>query len=169
MGFMESEKGNIPGNLKKMPFDVPDSYFSSLEDKLHERIGGHKPDGAWGLYWRSLKAYAGVAAAFLIVCGFGWCALKLTNKITGKQDFTGIAQEQEVDTDVLLDSLENIYYANVGIELSSNEEKLAAEVESADGENSAEMTLTDEEIEEYLIQTPTSFSSLLAEEISNIH
>ncbi len=161
---MDLDEKKIPDNMKKMPFDIPDSYFSSLEDKLHERIGGHRPDGAWGVYWRSLKAYAGVAVAFLMVCGLGYGAKELTGRISGKHVVQGSAQVMEVETDRILDSLENLYYASVGHYLDN--EGIEQAMESLDSDES---DLTDEEIEEYLEQTPTPHSSLLADEISNIY
>lgn len=164
---MKLDGNNTPDNMKKMPFDIPDSYFSSLEDKLHEKIGGHKPDGAWGLYWRSLKAYAGVAAAFLMVCALGYGARELTERISGKRDFAKSAQVLEVETDTFLDSLESIYYTGIGSTLDND--AIIAEFEAMDAGNSGESNLTDEEIEEYLVQTPTPLSSLLADEISNLY
>lgn len=149
---------------KLMPFAVPESYFLSLEDRIREKTAGHRPDGAWGLYKRSLRAYASMAAAFLFVVGLGYGALKLTSGITGSQRYISGSMQTAADTETVLDSLENLYYTVTA--LSYDETALVADIEGF--ENTTD-EVTNEEIEEYITLAPSPYTSLLADEISNIH
>lgn len=166
--FNNSNKGaeqDLPKSGKLMPFAVPESYFLSLEDKIREKTAGHRPDGAHGgLYRRSLRAYAAMAAAFLFVVGLGYGALKLTSGITGNNRYMAGNTQTATDTETILDSLENLYYA--GTSLTYDESTLVAEMERF--ENAGD-EVTKEEIEEYITLAPSPYTSLLADEISNIH
>ena len=65
-------------SLKKAPFTVPEGYFATVEDRVHERIA--KPAKTSRL-WTVLKPGIAVAAMFLIIFGIGYATLSLTGTL----------------------------------------------------------------------------------------
>ena len=81
-----SDKENIENDilqnreLKKYPFDVPESYFSSLEDSVHKRI--HKSPSRLSIFIMRLKPALMLALTFVIIAGLGYGVAALTDKMT---------------------------------------------------------------------------------------
>ena len=81
-----SDKENIENDilqnreLKKYPFDVPESYFSSLEDSVHKRI--HKSPSRLSIFIMRLKPALMLALTFGIIAGLGYGVAALTDRMT---------------------------------------------------------------------------------------
>ena len=113
-------------NLKENPFSVPQGYFSSVEEAVHQKI--HKEEKVNPLV-SFFKTSIALASVFGIIFGLGYGAMYLTNTL----DTNTSATQAPV-------------YA-------SNEE-----------ENTDEFTISasEEEIEQYLIDSDLSISALAA-------
>jgi methyltransferase-like protein len=113
-------------NLKENPFSVPQGYFSSVEEAVHQKI--HKEEKVNPLV-SFFKTSIALASVFGIVFGLGYGAMYLT------------------------DTLDTNTSANQAPVYASNEE-----------ENTDEFTISasEEEIEQYLIDSDLSISALAA-------
>jgi methyltransferase-like protein len=113
-------------NLKENPFSVPQGYFSSVEEAVHQKI--HKEEKVNPLV-SFFKTSIALASVFGIVFGLGYGAMYLT------------------------DTLDSNTSANQAPVYASNEE-----------ENTDEFTISasEEEIEQYLIDSDLSISALAA-------
>ena len=113
-------------NLKENPFSVPQGYFSSVEEAVHQKI--HKEEKVDPLV-SFFKTSIALASVFGIVFGLGYGAMYLT------------------------DTLDTNTSANQAPVYASNEE-----------ENTDEFTISasEEEIEQYLIDSDLSISALAA-------
>lgn len=143
--------------LKQMPFEVDESYFSSLEERLRERVGLQEPKEQRSIFFKVLKASWSIAAAFLLVAGFGYGAKVLTDSVLRKQ---AIAEQTLPEGSIsrILDSLEYIYYADALSTINPNDEN--------EDESNEEDSI--EAVTEYITLAPPSYEGLIAEEISSL-
>lgn len=113
-------------NLKENPFSVPQGYFSSVEEAVHQKI--HKEEKVNPLV-SFFKTSIALASVFGIIFGLGYGAMYLT------------------------DTLDTNTSATQAPVYASNEE-----------ENTDEFTISasEEEIEQYLIDSDLSISALAA-------
>lgn len=113
-------------NLKENPFDVPQGYFSSVEDAVHQKIHTEQKVNPLVSFFKTSIALASV---FGIVFGLGYGAMYLTNTLN-----TNAAASQP-----------SVYASN-------------------EGENTNEFTISasEEEIEQYLIDSDLTISALAA-------
>ncbi len=154
-----SENSNIKPDildnhhLKEDPFIVPDNYFSSLEKSIGEKIAIEK-DSDKGI-WRLLKPAIGLAASFALMLGIGYGVMKITGSLE-ETETTRTAINKQVTTDTSIISEEEILKAV----LYENGYEAATQImEQPTGP-------TGEEIEEYLINSDISTTSLVAMEQS---
>lgn len=156
-------------NLKKMPFKVPQGYFTSVEDEVRAKIKGQTPDGQWGLLHRSLKAYLGLAASFLLILGAGWGVIHFTKGITERHQFTA---QTMVNADEFLDSLENDYVAGQldDAVAEGNKDTITVRVIPPQAEEMTEETEGDyaDAVEEYLKAYPSASVSLASLELAGL-
>lgn len=157
----EMNKENIleREEMKKIPFDAPQGYFDSLEERLRERTFQTDEGKKRGSWTRVLRAAFTLAASFLLVFGMGWGVMKLTNHSQNK-----IAANTESllteDGNMMIDSLLNRYGA---IEVVNVYENSLAQEYTEDSDQ-----LSDEEydaLEEYITLMTPSYPGL-AEEIA---
>lgn len=150
------------GHLKQMPFRVPTGYFEELEESVREKVTGNAPDGRWGAVRRSLKAYLGLAAAFVLLIGATYGVLKLTHGIGEKN----LVARQSVDAVTLLDSLENEYVSGQledAAAATDSDSLSISVVPPGTSESDSSYAETDGEIiEQYLLSSPSPASSLAA-------
>ena len=156
-------------HLKKMPFKVPQGYFESVEDEVRAKIKDQTPDGQWGLLHRSLKAYLGLAASFLLILGAGWGTIHFTKYLTSRHQFTA---QSTVDSGLLLDSLENDYVAEQldNALAESSKDTLTVRVIPPQAEEMTVETATDyaDAVQEYLSAYPSTSVSLASLELAEL-
>jgi hypothetical protein len=156
-------------HLKKMPFKVPQGYFGNVEDEVRAKIKDQTPDGQWGLLHRSLKAYLGLAASFLLILGAGWGVIHLTKNITAHHQLTA---QTTVNADEFLDSLENDYVAGQidNALAEGNKDTLTISVIPPQAEEMTEEAEGDyaDAVEEYLKAYPSASVSLASLELSEL-
>ena len=156
-------------HLKKMPFKVPQGYFESVEDEVRAKIKDQTPDGQWGLLNRSLKAYLGLAASFLLILGAGWGVIHFTKNLTSRHQLTA---QSTVDSELLLDSLENDYVSGQSDNALADGSKdtLTIRVVPPQAEEMTEEAEGDyaDAVEEYLKAYPSASVSLASLELSEL-
>ncbi len=143
---------------KNFPFHVGEDYFLSLEDRIRERLEVKEPERKV-IIFRSLKAYMGLAASFLLIFGIGFGVLKLTTNIEGEKNLADNIELLENHHDEYIDSIDNFFAVN---DIMVSEEELSFVEKEIVIENE-----NDEDFDEYIRQVPTLFTHLIAEELSN--
>ena len=96
------------------PFTVPENYFETLEDRLHERI--HQPDSRARIFIMRVKPAIMLALMFGVIAGFGWIASKVTGLL-----YTGPADTDDpimamIEEGYLESSFIYAYYDEIDIE-----------------------------------------------------
>lgn len=156
-------------HLKKMPFSVPRGYFESVEDEVRSKIKEQTPDGQWGLLHRSLKAYLGLAASFLLILGAGWGVIHLTK---GLSEHRMESASNVIDSEQLLDSLENEYVAgqlDEALAKGGSDDSLNIKVIPPQAETNPETdAYYNDAVEEYLRLYPSASVSLASLEFANL-
>lgn len=144
--------------LKQMPFEVDENYFSSLEERLRERVGLQEPQEKRSIFFKVVRASWGIAAAFLLVAGFGYGAKVLTDRYLNRQAMAEQTQELHNPQDFsrMLDSLEYYYAYNLEGDLEGEA------IEEPSEEDDIEA------VTEYITLAPPSYEGLIAEEIGGI-
>ncbi|HPT05301.1 MAG TPA: hypothetical protein PK500_01435 [Candidatus Egerieousia sp.] len=156
-------------HLKKVPFKVPQGYFESVEDEVRTKIKDQTPDGQWGLLHRSLKAYLGLAASFLLILGAGWGVIHFTKFLTSRYQLTA---QSTIDSELLLDSLENEYVAGQldNALAESSKDTLTIRVIPQQAEEMTEETAVDyaDAVQEYLSAYPSTSVNLASLELAEL-
>jgi hypothetical protein len=149
------DKENIPKNLKKagrkLPFQVPDSYFENLPGRIEERLQ-HQPypdsiPERKGLL-RSIRPVLAAAAVFIGLLAAGYLGFRL---LTGRPD-PGMLSEE-----VLIETLEYFAYD------IDNEMLASAFLESDISLSSTSDENLNDEIIQYLSQEDIDFSRIMYE------
>ena len=149
--------------LKEFPFDIPQGYFSTLEERVRAKMECETESKSVRV-WRILKATVALAAAFLLIIGLGGVILKYT---TGEIKSNNLSIAEQTDEEIT-DSLQSIiltdriYAAVVEGEDVEDAYNLAIENVSEEIITSEEF---DEMVREYLNSSPTTYSNLLAGEL----
>ena len=76
--------------VKENPFKVPSNYFSQMEDSVHKKIHANSSEDKKPSYALQFKTFATMLTMFLIVFGFGYGVISLTN-IKGNLHYNGIS------------------------------------------------------------------------------
>lgn len=66
-------------DMKNNPFTVPDGYFSTIEDRVRERI--HAPRTPFNTFIMRVKPAFMLALMFGVIAGFGYIVSKVTGLI----------------------------------------------------------------------------------------
>lgn len=147
-------------DLKQFPFDTPDGYFAALENKMFEKIEQEESVGKRAIVFRSFKAYAGMAASFLLLLGVAWGVMKLTQ--TSSSQISGEMTAQEIlDNLDNIDSLEAVYLIDNFKSAIAEGEDISKVLENEQEQINEEDF--DEAVKEYLMDSPSSMIHLLAE------
>lgn len=151
--------------LKENPFGVPSGYFSSMQDEIMAKIsaipvaGPQEPETPEELrptFITYLKPAFALAAVFGIVFGLGYGAMKLTGTYTDKDApaaelaASGIPEQ----TNTTLSEEEIVSIFNISIEEMFASEETYTSIEIQEHE------ISDDEIEQYLIDSRVSTTSL---------
>jgi hypothetical protein len=152
-----SENNNIKPDilenrhLKEDPFILPDNYFDSLENSIRGKIAAEQ-ESHKGI-WNMLKPAIGLAASFALILGIGYGFMRLTGSLEKtEQTRTATNKESAKDTSVISEEevLKKVLYENGYEATTTIMEQPAAP--------------TGDEIEEYLINSDISTTSLVAME-----
>jgi hypothetical protein len=65
---------------KRRPFDVPQGYFSTLEDSVREKI--HAPQRESNVFMSAVRTTFALAFSFLAIFGMGYGVMSLTRTMT---------------------------------------------------------------------------------------
>lgn len=136
-------------NLKENPFVVPQGYFASVEDAVHQKI--HKEEKVNPLV-SFFKTGIALASVFGIVFGLGYGAMYLTDTLdTTESTIPAIASNEEANIDELIISAIGNY------PIMETEEEIENSPDMSDT-----LSINKEMIEQYLIDSDLSISALAA-------
>ena len=136
-------------NLKENPFVVPQGYFASVEDAVHQKI--HKEEKVNPLV-SFFKTGIALASVFGIVFGLGYGAMYLTDTLdTTGSPIPAVASNVEANIDELIISAIGNY------PIMETEEEIENSPDMSDTLN-----INKEMIEQYLIDSDLSISALAA-------
>ena len=136
-------------NLKENPFVVPQGYFASVEDAVHQKI--HKEEKVNPLV-SFFKTGIALASVFGIVFGLGYGAMYLTDTLdTTKSSIPAYASTDEANIDEFIISAIGNY------PIMETEEEIENSPNMSDTLN-----INKEMIEQYLIDSDLSISALAA-------
>ena len=136
-------------NLKENPFVVPQGYFASVEDAVHQKI--HKEEKVNPLV-SFFKTGIALASVFGIVFGLGYGAMYLTDTLdTTESPIPAVASNVEANIDELIISAIGNY------PIMETEEEIENSPDMSDTLN-----INKEMIEQYLIDSDLSISALAA-------
>lgn len=136
-------------NLKENPFVVPQGYFASVEDAVHQKI--HKEEKVNPLV-SFFKTGIALASVFGIVFGLGYGAMYLTDTLdTTESPIPAVASNEEANIDELIISAIGNY------PIMETEEEIENSPDMSDT-----LSINKEMIEQYLIDSDLSISALAA-------
>lgn len=136
-------------NLKENPFVVPQGYFASVEDAVHQKI--HKEEKVNPLV-SFFKTGIALASVFGIVFGLGYGAMYLTDTLdTTESPIPAVASNEEANIDELIISAIGNY------PIMETEEEIENSPDMSDT-----LSINKEMIEQYLIDSYLSISALAA-------
>lgn len=136
-------------NLKENPFVVPQGYFASVEDAVHQKI--HKEEKVNPLV-SFFKTGIALASVFGIVFGLGYGAMYLTDTLdTTESPIPAVASNEEANIDELIIS------AIGNSPIMETEEEIENSPDMSDT-----LSINKEMIEQYLIDSDLSISALAA-------
>ena len=138
-------------SLKENPFVVPQGYFSSVEDAVHQKI--HTEEKVNPLI-SFFKTGIALASVFGIVFGLGYGAMYLTDTLDASKSASEIpayASNEEAGIDELIISAIGNY------PIMDTEEEIENSPNMSDT-----LTINKEVIEQYLIDSDLSISALAA-------
>lgn len=148
---MNSKKDILEdAGLKRNPFEVPEGYFDTLEDKVRNRIQSQQTrENVW---IAKLKPAFVMGIMFLVIAGFGL----LASKITAKMYPDVPAQENTIYALIDEGWLDSGFIYNLYDEIDI-QEALTNSLESLSGMETeigqtVESSLTQEELMEYLFE-----------------
>lgn len=135
-------------HLKENPYTLPNGYFASVEDAVHEKI--HKTSRQTGTVWDFLKTSIALASVFGIIFGLGYGAMYLTDTLDISESQTNqIVAETDLSFDEML------------IETIGNHPIIETPEEIDNYPNISDTPVIDkEQIEQYLIDSNVPLSAL---------
>lgn len=139
-------------NLKKNPFTVPDSYISDLEDQVRVKIRGAEKEEHSS--YTILRTTVTMAAMFALIFGLGYSALYITKTLDTKTVQENVLSENAPVPESLSDEELIQYLGRYPAYNPSDEEITKIEVVTP--------TVNKDEIEQYLIDSNTSATTVLA-------
>ncbi len=149
------------GKLKENPFGVPSGYFSSMQDEVMAKISAipvmppqqyETEEAAPAGFMTYFKPAFAMAAMFGIIFGLGYGAMKITGTYTDDDAVQG-----------------TLFSANASDELSEDEvisilditiEDLFASQEGSEAIEVIEQTMSNEDIEQYLIDSRVTTTAI---------
>ncbi|MBQ7773771.1 MAG: hypothetical protein IJ383_06870 [Bacteroidales bacterium] len=161
--IQDKEKDNIleRGNLKENPFGVPSGYFSSMQDEVMAKISAipvvppqqyeadEAPHAGFMTYFK--PAFA-MAAMFGIIFGLGYGAMKITGTYTDDGSVQGTLVSANASDELSEDEVISILDITI--------EDLFASQENSDTIEVMEQTMSNEDIEQYLIDSRVTTTSI---------
>ena len=133
--------------LKQNPYVVPEGYFASVEDAVHEKIHNQQPENA---LVSALKSGLALACMFAIVFGFGYGAMYLTNTNTHQTGSENYMAEES------LSNTEEFIIGTIGDGfLMATDEEISKYPNLTDT-----VAINKELIEQYLIESDISIAAL---------
>lgn len=136
-------------SLKENPFGVPAGYFAAMQEEVMQKISPtaamepqEEAPAAPATFITYLKPALSLAAVFAIVFGMGWSVMKVTEIFApevplAQTEDTPLTDEEEIIS-ILNISVEDIYMAGAT---------------DAEEENPASTAISEEMIEQYLIDS----------------
>lgn len=104
--------------LKRYPFDVPEEYFTELEDSVHKKI--HKKPSGFTIFFIRLKPALMLALTFGIIAGLGYGVAALTDKIvpqtTQEDPLYSLIDEGYINSDFIYSYYEDIDFKTAFID-----------------------------------------------------
>lgn len=149
--------------LKEFPFDIPEGYFSSLEERVRSRMEVEK-EGKKVALWRTLRASLALAGAFILIIAVGSVILKNSTGWFQKSSET-IAEETSINN--IEDSLQTLLLAEQvedTIINGDNAENVYDQIITGT-EDLSQIENLEEYLSEYLDNMPTAYHYLIAEDI----
>ena len=133
--------------LKQNPYTVPEGYFASVEDAVHDKIHNQQPENA---LVSALKSGLALACTFAIIFGFGYGAMYLTNTNTQQKGSESYLVEESFT------NTEEFIIGTIGDSFL-----MATDEEISEYPNMTDTVVINKElIEQYLIESDISIAAL---------
>lgn len=136
-------------HLKENPYAVPNGYFASVEDAVHEKISA--ASGNTNPVLAFFKTSIALASVFGIVFGLGYGAMYLTDTLESQENLPEPMAENDLDFDEML------------IKTIGNYPIMETAEEIDNYPNMSDTLVIDkDQIEQYLIDSDISIAALAA-------